>query len=60
MINVQSLVKSILKLLIFHWWCNGLVNVLASSVVDRGFETPSGKIKNYKIVQKQMYLLLLG
>jgi hypothetical protein len=30
-----------------------MVNVLASSVVDRGFETQSGHTKDYKIGNKK-------
>jgi len=30
-----------------HLWCNGMVNMLTSSVVDRGFVTWSSQTKDY-------------
>ena len=32
-----------------HRWHNGMVSVLASSAVDRGFEPWSGQTQNYEI-----------
>jgi hypothetical protein len=32
-----------------HHCCNGLVSVLASSAVDRGFESQSGQTNDYEI-----------
>ena len=32
-----------------HRWCNSYISVLATSAVDRGFESRSGQTKDYEI-----------